>query len=136
MDNLTFKNLATISAPVTLLFGLVFLLMPEQALESYDVTGANMGELQSMTQLFGTALITIGLISWSIREMEDSDIRRNLTIALTIGNSIGTIVSLIIPIEDRANALVWVSVAIYLLLALGFGYILFMKPSEVSTTEA
>ncbi len=136
IDNLTFKNLTTVSAAITMLFGIVFLLVPKQALDAYEVTGYDTGELWSMTQLFGTALITIALISWSVREMEDSDIRRNLTIAFTVGNSIGTIVSIIIPIEDRANALVWVSVVIYLLFALGFGYLLFMKPSEEPTTEA
>ncbi len=106
MDYLTFKTLTTASAVLTLLFGIAFLLLPEQALDAYDVTGANMGEMQSLAQLFGTALIMIALISWSVREMEDSDIRRNLNIAYIIGNSIGTIVSIIIPIEDRANALI------------------------------
>ncbi len=57
----------------------------------------------------------------------DSTARRAIVLALFIGNAAGFVVALIGQINDVVGALGWSTVAIYLLLALGFGYFQFAK---------
>ena len=80
-----------------------------------------------MGRLFGSALIGFALLTWMARNATDSDARRAIVLALFISECIGFIVTLIGQINNVVNVLGWSSVAIYLLLALGFGYFQFFK---------
>ncbi len=50
-------------------------------------------------------------------------------LALFVGNAVGFIVAFMGQLAGVVNALGWLSVAIYLVLALGYGYFQFLKPS-------
>ncbi len=82
-----------------------------------------------MGQLFGAALIAIGLISWHSRNAADSDARRAIILAIFIADGIGFVIALIGQLNDVVGSLGWLTVAIYFLLSLGFGYFQFFKPS-------
>ena len=55
--------------------------------------------------------------------------RRAIVLALFIGNAVGFVVTLIGQLNNVNGALGWSTVAISLLLALGFGYFQFTKPA-------
>jgi hypothetical protein len=111
-EYLTFKNLLTVNSVVAVVYGLLFVLIPEDAVDLYDVS------------LDPTGALPIGV--------SPSDMRRGITAAFFIGDVLGVIITLIMQLDDDvdANALGWSNVLVYLLLGLGYGYFLFMKPDE------
>lgn len=122
------KTLMTINAIVAIVFGVAFVIVPTQAYLLYDITADE--QLIYMGQLFGAALIGFALLTWMARNATDSDARKAIVLALFISNGIGFVVALIGQLGNVVNTLGWSTVAIYLLLALGFGYFQFFKPAS------
>ena len=70
-EYLTFKNLVIANAAILLLYGIGFILIPEDTLDFYDVSLTNDGEF--VTKLWGATYISLAIIVWAIRDMEFSD---------------------------------------------------------------
>ena len=122
------KVLFIITAIVSIVFGVVFVIIPAQLYSLYGIeSGAG---LNYMGQLFGAALIGIGLISWQSRNAADSDARKAIIFSFFIADGIGFVVALIGQLNEILGSLGWLTVAIYLLLTIGFGYFQFFKPSS------
>ncbi len=121
------STLMVINTFVALLFGLAFVLVPGALLSLYGIT-LSLGGLV-VARLFGAALIGYGMLTFLARNAEESKARRAIVLALFISDVVGFIVALQGQFSGAVNALGWSTVAIYLLLALGFGYFQFIKPS-------
>ena len=122
------KVLFIITAIVAIVFGVVFVIIPAQLYSLYGIeSGAG---LNYMGQLFGAALIAIGLVSWQSRNAADSDARKAIIFSFFIADGIGFVVALIGQLNEVLGSLGWLTVAIYLLLTIGFGYFQFFKPSS------
>ena len=119
------KTLMIISAVITVLFGLAFLIIPERFLELYGDTPIE--PMKYVGQLFGASHIGLAVLAWSARNSSDSSARKAIILSLFIGHGIGFIVALIGQLNDVVNALGWLTVAIYFLISLGFGYFRFKK---------
>jgi hypothetical protein len=119
------STLMIINAVIALVFGIAFVLAPGQAMQLYGVTAE--APLELVAQLLGAAFISFGVLTWSARNIAESEVRRAIILALFIGDGIGFLVSFIRQIGGVVNALGWSTVAIYLLLALGWGYFRFLK---------
>lgn len=115
-----FNHLLIIAAVITLVFGLGFVLLPEQLLSLYGITLTAAGIF--IARLFGAALIGYAVLNWLIKDTEDAGARRAIAITGSMHAAIGFVVFLIAQLGGVLNALGWFNVAIYLLLALGFGY--------------
>jgi hypothetical protein len=116
-----------IYAVISAIFGLTFIFMPQTALALYGITLSPGGIL--IARLFGAALLEFALLSWLVRNAGDSEARKAIILAVFVGEVVGFIVALVGQLSGEVNALGWSTVAIYLLLALGFGYFQFIKPS-------
>jgi hypothetical protein len=116
-----------IYAVISAIFGLTFIFMPQTALALYGITLSPGGIL--IVRLFGAALLEFALLSWLVRNAGDSEARKAIILAVFVGEVVGFIVALVGQLSGEVNALGWSTVAIYLLLALGFGYFQFKKPS-------
>jgi len=114
----------TIKAIVSLAFGIALALLPVVLMGLYGVTLDPAGAF--MARLVGACLIGIGLICWLGKSVAD-DAQRAITLALFIGDTVGFIVALVGQLSGLMNALGWMVVAIWLLLALGNGYCRFLK---------
>ena len=108
------------------LFGLGFVLMPATLLSYYDVTMNEAGLFNS--RLLGTAFLSFAIISWLVRNSSGSSELNAIVLAFAVGDLIGFVISLIFQLQNVANALGWSTVAIYLLVGLGFGYFVWKKP--------
>src|SRR5438093_12977980 len=104
-----------IAAVVALIFGLGFVLIPDQVLSWYGLTGANAlndaGIL--MTRLFGATLIGFGALDWFAKDVEESGARRAIVIGGFVSTAIGFVVFLIAQLGTfgtLVNALGWVTV--------------------------
>ena len=115
-----------ITAIIALVFGIVFVLIPTWTYSLYGIESAGM--LNYMGQLFGAALIGIGLIAWFSRNAADSDVRKAVILSFFIADGIGFIIALIGQLNNVVNNLGWSTVIIYFLLSLGFAYFQFSKP--------
>ena len=82
----------------------------------------------ALNRLFGAAIVGYGLLTWLARNTADSEARRAIVLALFVTHAIGFILAVLAQLAGMASALGWLIVAMYLLLALGYGYFQFAKP--------
>ena len=122
------KTLMTINAIVALVFGAAFVIAPAQTYSLYDITASE--QLLLMGRLFGGSLIGFAVLTWMARNATDSDARKAIVLALFISEGIGFVGALIGQLNNVVNVFGWSTVAIYLLLALGFGYFQFFKTAS------
>jgi len=122
------KALFIITAIIAIVFGVLFIIIPAQMYSLYSIESNS--ALNYMGQLFGGALVGIGLVSWGARNAADSDARKAIILAFFIADVIGFIVALIGQLNNIVGSLGWLTVAIYFLLSLGFAYFQFSKPSS------
>lgn len=125
------KTLLVINTVITAVFGILFVVIPWQVVSLYGVEPNP--SLNYTAQLFGAALCAIALLSWLARNVSHSDARKAIVPAFFIGDAIGFIVALIGQLGGVVNTLGWSTVVIYLILALGFGYFTFTKPTPSAT---
>jgi len=120
------SNLLAFNAVVALVFGIGFLLIPASVLAMY---GAAPGPQINLTaQLFGSALIHVGLVAWLIRNVSDGLARRAIVTSGLAANLVGLVVSLIGTLGGVISSFGWSAIVIYVLLALGYAYFQFMSP--------
>lgn len=121
-------NLFAVNAVIAGLFGLAFIFAPGPVLARYGATVD--AHFAHVAQLFGAALFGYALLTWSARNAGDSEARRAIVLALFVGDAIGLVISLMGQIRGPVNSLGWSTVAIYLLLTIGFGYFIFATPTD------
>ena len=122
------KTLFIITTIIVTVFGVLFVVIPTTVYSFYGIE--SFPALTYMSQLFGAALLAIGLISWQSRNAADSDARKAIIFSFFIADGVGFIVALIGQLNNVVNALGWGTVAIYLLLSAGFGYFNFSKTNS------
>ena len=119
----------TITAVLATIYGIAFLLFPGPSLALYGVTGQPSASLN--IQFFGSALISIGMISGFARNFQDWEAVRGVLYGLMIGNVAGLGVNSIGRAQGLLNSLAWSSTVVYVLLIIGAMYCLrnLPKPS-------
>ena len=120
------RSLLVINTIVCLVYGIILVLTPATMLSLHGLPQGPGEKL--MGQYFGSALIAVGLLTWFARNVADSEAQGAIILALLIANVIGIVISVLGTVSGPMNAVGWSAVAIYVLLALGFGYFQFMKP--------
>lgn len=123
-----FSTVLLVNAIVALVYGIALVLLPATVLSIYGVTPGPAVNLAS--QLFGVELLHVGLLCWLVRNVSESVVQRAFIIASLIAQVVGVIVSVMGTLSGVFNAVGWSAVAIFLLLALGYAYLQFMKPAR------
>ena len=121
------SRLLLIGGLVALVFGLGFLLVPRPMLTLYGIPTDPSVVL--MSRFFGVALLQIGLVLYLIRDVGDLRTQRGVVIGSFIGSVAGLVVALTGQFWGLVNQLGWSTVAIYGLLTLGYGSIMFGRPA-------
>ena len=114
-----------IAAVIALVYGLGFILAPAWTMTFYGVTLDVSG--QWMARYLGSAFIGICVISYLARNAEPSEGLSAVMIGSLVLCITGAIVAFFDAISGEGNSLVWINVALYLLLAVGFFYYQFVK---------
>jgi hypothetical protein len=117
--------LMSVNAVVAGVFGLALIFAPAEFLSVYGVTTD--AQFAFVGQLFGAALFGYGLLTWYARNAADSEARRAIVRALFAADAVGFLIALMAQLRGLVNTIGWSTVAIYLLLAVGFGYFQFKK---------
>ena len=121
------SSLMTVNAVIAGLFGIAFVGAPARVLAMYGITVD--APFALVAQLFGAALLGYALLTWAARNAGPSDARGAIVFALFVSDAIAFVVSLIAQTRHVVNQMGWSTVAIYLVLALGFAYFQFKKPA-------
>ncbi len=121
-----FSTFMAIAAVLAFLFGLGFLLLPEQVLASYGITLEAAG--QWVGRYLGSAFLGISVVTWLARNAEKGATLRAIVLGFFVLGATGLVVAILDLIYGEGNALAWSTVAIYLFLTVGFGYFQFVKP--------
>lgn len=122
---MTLKNWMIAKAVIVLVFGIGFVILPETLLSFYGTSVGQGGIL--MSRLFGQAFILLGILLWFARNTTESTTQRAFVLAVFVGDVIGFIITLMGQLSNTMNVLGWLNVALYLVLALGFGYFLIRR---------
>ena len=108
-------------------FGLAWVFIPLTAISLYEVNLNPGGVI--FGQLFGAALLGYAVLAWFGRNVGESEASKGILLALFVNDTVGFVVALLAQLSGVINWLGWSTVIIYLLLALGYGYFIFFKPS-------
>ena len=119
------KTLLIIKAIVCLCLGVPILLVPNFIYSIFGATLAAGGVFAARE--YGASMIGNLMLTWFARNSQESDARWAIILALFVYDAIGVIVTLVAILAGALNPLAWLVVALYLFLALGFGYFLFSK---------
>ena len=124
-----FSTFMSIAGFAAFIFGAAFLLVPGQTVTMYGIDLDPSGEY--IARYFGSAFIGVAAITWLSRfaNPRGSGVR-----AVILGDFILCITGGVVALFDKfygvGNNFVWSTVAIYFLLAVGFGYYYFKNPAH------
>lgn len=119
-------NFLVVKAIICFLFGIGFIVAPTIVAGWFGMTLGPGGVI--MARFFAAFLVGIGLIL-SLCRKADWNFLKNITLSLFIADTIGFIVALVGQLTGVMNALGWIIVVIWFLLALDLGYFRFLNPS-------
>jgi hypothetical protein len=127
---MTIRLLFTILAVLSFLFGICFVLAPDQVLANYGIEHSP--ALALVGRLFGGALLALGVILWLARDFRDEAAVRAVLISTLVGGVVNVVVAIIGTMAGTTNALGWSTVLIYLFAAVGSGYFLMAQSRRLS----
>jgi hypothetical protein len=113
---------------VSILFGIGFLVAPDEVLAQYGGTADTATIF--MSRFFGSAIVQIGLLLWYARHIIDSLGRGAILLSGLVGTVLGFLVALHGQLHGAVNALGWSTVVIYALFAIGFACFQFAPKSS------
>ena len=130
------RNLFIVNTIIALIFAAGLLLAPRTLLDLFGLSvgtgAANAAKMNLVTQLLGAALVVPGLLSWFARDMNDVGARKSVAVSFFVFDAIGFGVSFFVGMLPKVMSTAgWFIVILFLFLALGHAYFLFMKQSEI-----
>jgi hypothetical protein len=120
------KALMVVKSVICLVFGVGFLAIPATVFGWYGMELDPAGTL--IARLFGQAFVLIALLLWLARNTMEPGTQTAIAISVFVGDAIGTVVSVVAVSSGVTNALGWLTVALYAVLALGFGFFVVHRP--------
>ena len=127
---MTIKMFFAILAVLSFLFGIGFVLAPDQVLANYGIEHSP--ALALLGRLFGGALLTLGVIFWLARDFRDEAAIRTVLIGGLVGDVVNIGAATMGTLSGTTNALGWSTVLIYIFAAAGSGYFLMERRSRLS----
>ena len=124
---MSYRAVLGLAGLVSLAFGLALVLAARWMMALYAVhltSGAVV-----VTHLLGASLLGFTALAWYGRSVTDAGGRRAVVMANLVGDSLGFALALRGQLSGDIGQLGWSTVAIYLVLALAFGYLQFVRPA-------
>lgn len=122
---MTFRNLMILTMVSTSVFGAGFVIAPVPFASLLGLTLSPTAEL--IARQYGSALVGIGLLAWSVRNSQDETIQRPFLLSLFVTDFGGFIFMLLAQLSGLMNPLGWSVVGVLGLLTAAYAYLRFMK---------
>jgi hypothetical protein len=125
---MSYRLLFLVNAFVAFALGLGFLIVPALALDQFGVE--QYASTKLVSQFFGTTLLALGLMLWFAKDVSDAGQQKGMSVALLLGAVAGLVVTVIgiSPASGVIRSNGWIAILIYVLFALGYGFLVFLKP--------
>ena len=117
------KLYLAIVAVLSVVYGIMFVIFPSQAVAFYGATEPNPAAAYNV-QFFGSALLALGVINRYARSFRDWDAVRAVLIGGLVGEVLGLLLSCWGIKQGLLNAMGWSNVVVYVLLIAGALYCL------------
>jgi cadmium resistance protein CadD (predicted permease) len=127
---MNYRSIFILNAFVAVLLGLGFLIVPGVALTQFGVD--EYAATKFVGQFFGVVMFTIGLLIWFAKDVTEEATQKNLGMALLAGAVLGLIVTVLGTANGAMRTNAWMAMLVYLLFALAYAYLLFLKPRQLS----
>jgi hypothetical protein len=122
------RNLYLLNTIVSLGFALGFLLIGPFLLGFFGMD--NTADTRTLGQLIAVELVVGGVITLLARDVTDSKALSAINTGNFAAGLIGTVVALFATLSGVMGWFGWVVTAVYLFIAVAFGYFQFMKPAR------
>ena len=122
------RNLYLLNTIVSLGFALGFLLISPFLLGLFGMD--NTADTRTLGQLIAVELVVGGVITLLARDVTDSKALSAINTGNFAAGLIGTVVALFATLSGVMGWFGWVVTAVYLFIAVAFGYFQFMKPGR------
>jgi len=122
------RHLFTVNLFIAAFFGLSCSLFPVWVLGTYGLQ-AGAAAIWT-TRLVGGSICGFATLMWFGRASEHRGARRAIALALLVQDAVGLLASLELQLGGGVSAMSWSSPILYALLALGYGYFLFLRPAD------
>jgi len=129
---MSYKFLFVLSAIVAVVFGLGFLIVPDQVLPFFGTTDA-IEATRWASRFFGFASFAFGLVLWFAKDVSEPKVQRNLGFAMLVVSVVGFLLSIAGTMASNAviRTNTWVPIALFALSGLGYAFMIFIKPKMV-----
>ena len=117
-SNIKLKHVLSVNAIIALVYGIPFVLAADPSMKIYGVTMCPEG--LSLVRYFDGSQIFSGVLAWLFRNVEDAGSQRAICLGYSIGCFLGFGIALYHQLAGNMINLVWLTVALYLLFALGY----------------
>ncbi len=126
---MSLKNLFLVKAILSLIFGLSFIFFSSLSMDFFGVMEMRAAGV-FMGRLLGSALIGMAVIAWFAQSLDAGDGRSAIVNGFIVTDVLGFILTLMAVLGGVINAIGWVSVFFYLILALGFIYFQYVQKGD------
>jgi hypothetical protein len=110
---------------VAIVYALCAFIIPETTLEMHGL-GTDASTMW-MGRFFAVELLGVGLVTWLVRDSEPGSTQRGIVLGLMIHDVVGIIIAVWATLTGGMNALGWLPVALYVLLAAGYANFYFRE---------
>lgn len=122
------RNLYLLNTIVSLGFALGFFVMSPFLLGLFGME--NTPDTQTLAQLVGVELVVGGVTTLLARDVTDPKALDAINIGNFLAGVVGTVITLRATLSGVMGGFGYVVTAVYLFIAIAFGYFQFMKPSR------
>ena len=124
---MTIRIFFTILAVLAFLFGVGFILVPDQVIATYGIQPSP--ALALLGRLYGGSLLSLAAILWFARDFGDGAALRAVLIGAAIIGVVSLVVSVMSTLSGVQNAMGWSTVLIHLFVTAGSAYFLMGRSS-------
>ena len=126
---MSYKIMFTLNAVVALLAGLVLLIVPTTVLTQIGTSERYVSTILA-TRFVGAATITIGLLLLLVSGVAVEAVQKNLGFGMLASTVVGLVLTIIGSASKQAviRTNSWILIVVFILFALGYGFLLFLKP--------
>lgn len=129
-EQMNIHKLKVITALCGLLLGLGYLIIPKVLIQIFFGVEADV-VTQLVARFGGGAVLGYFVLAWGARKAENTEERRAILLALFITFLLGLALSVYGMVAGLFTAWGWIAVAVFGLIAIGFGYFRFSSHSKI-----
>ena len=116
------STLFSIFGIVSLILGIVLLLFPNQMMSLLGISSLDNLSVM-LIRFIGGFTLSLGMMSWFVRDAEASKARDAIILGLTLGNAIAAIIIIWSALSGIFTFLIWVEAALFVLFAAAFFFV-------------